>query len=111
MEVMGPTDTVEAGLDAVAFLDGVGVGDGVGDAVVRLGLGVALVAATADVVVAAGLEVVEPSAALRVPSGQEVVSQAAAEMAATTASTDSRTVRAVRRPGLRLLRSMERRLP
>jgi hypothetical protein len=109
MEVTGPTDTVEAGLDAVAFLDG--VGDGLGDAVVRLGLGAAVVVVTAraDVVRAAGLVAVDPSAAFRVPSGPVVVSQAAAERAATTASTDSRTVRAVRRLGVRLLRSMDRR--
>jgi hypothetical protein len=108
IEVTGPTDTVEAGLDAVAFLDG--VGDGLGDAVVRLGLGAAVVvAARADVVRAAGLVAVDPSAAFRVPSGPVVVSQAAAERAATTASTDSRTVRAVRRLGVRLLRSMDRR--
>src|SRR6266700_2992552 len=73
MVVVVAADVAGAG---VAVVDAVRVGEGVGDAVVRLGLGAAVVAAIADAVVAAWLDAVDPSAALRVPSGPTVVSQA-----------------------------------
>ncbi|WP_249161521.1 hypothetical protein [Actinospica acidithermotolerans] len=89
--------------DACALFEVEGVVEVDGD-VVGLGLAAAVVGiAVADALLEECVGTGDPSAVSCAPSGPTVVSQVAVPSAAATASNDSRTVRVVRRPEVRLL--------